>query len=145
MGSETHQLLETDSNASPTDAGAPRATETSLGLHENTAGAASYALGFVSGLVVYLLEADNEFVRFHAIQSVLVFGGLFALGIAMSVAGLLLGWLPVVGVVVGLAVALGSLLLVPVALVCWVVLLYKAYTGERFHVPVVGPLAERYV
>ena len=48
--------------------------KSSTGLDENVAGLLCYVLGWVSGLVFFLLEQENKFVRFHAIQSILVFG-----------------------------------------------------------------------
>ena len=50
--------------------------KTSSGLDENVAGALSYALGWITGLGFLLTEPANKFVRFHALQSVIVFGGL---------------------------------------------------------------------
>ena len=121
------------------------ADETSLGISENAAGALSYLLGFVTGLIFYFVEDKNEFVRFHAIQSTIVFGGLFALGIALNVAGVALASIPVLGLVLALALGLISLLLGPVALILWIVLMFKAYKGERFALPVVGTYAERHI
>ena len=46
------------------------------GLDENVGGALTYAFGWITGAVFLLLEPTNKFVRFHAWQSVIVFGGL---------------------------------------------------------------------
>ena len=48
--------------------------KSSTGLAENVAGLLCYVLGWVSGLVFILIEKENRFVRFHAIQSIYVFG-----------------------------------------------------------------------
>lgn len=137
-GSKTEQIESTSAPVTEAD-------ETSLGINENVAGALCYVLGFVSGLIFYFLEDENEFVRFHAIQSTLVFGGLFALGIVLNVAGIAFAAIPVLGVVISLALAFVSLLIGPVAFVLWVVLMFKAYKGERFALPFVGGYAEQYV
>ena len=50
--------------------------KTSTGLDENVAGLLCYVLGWVSGLVFILIEQENNFVRFHAMQSIIVFGAL---------------------------------------------------------------------
>ena len=42
--------------------------KTSIGLTENVAGLLCYALGWISGIVFFLIEPENKFVRFHAIQ-----------------------------------------------------------------------------
>jgi uncharacterized membrane protein len=46
--------------------------KTALGIEENIAGALCYVLGWLTGIVFLLLEKENRFVRFHAIQSLVV-------------------------------------------------------------------------
>ena len=48
--------------------------KTSTGLTENVAGLLCYILGWITGIIFLILEPDNKFVRFHAIQSIIVFG-----------------------------------------------------------------------
>ena len=100
--------------------------KSSTGLDENVAGLLCYVLGWVSGLVFFLLETENKFVRFHAIQSILVFG-------VLNIALFVLGWIPVIGWVLG---------------VLWVVLLIilviRAYQGVKFKLPWSGDLAEKW-
>ena len=48
--------------------------KSSTGLDENIAGLLCYVLGWISGLVFLLLERDSNFVKFHAVQSIIVFG-----------------------------------------------------------------------
>lgn len=115
------------------------------GLEENVAGALTYLLGAITGIVFYLLEEDNEFVRFHAVQSTIVFGGLIALSIGAMVVQIVLGAIPFVGWVAALVVGMLSLLLIPLGFVLWILLLVKAYSGERYGLPIVGGVAERYV
>ncbi|WP_456478668.1 DUF4870 domain-containing protein [Geoglobus ahangari] len=106
-------------------------TKTSLGLEENVEAALSYVLGFLTGIVFYLLEKDSEFVRFHAMQSIVVF---LSLAIIQKVFFLI----PVFGWMVGSLIGLLSLVL-------WIVLIIKAYQGERYKVPIAGDFAEKYV
>ena len=61
--------------------------KTSIGLNENVAGLLCYVLGWISGLVFLLIESENKFVRFHALQSIIVFG-------ALTVIQIILGWIP---------------------------------------------------
>ena len=100
--------------------------KSSTGLDENVAGLLCYVLGWVSGLVFFLLETENKFVRFHAIQSILVFG-------AIMVAGIVLGWIPVIGWVIGL-----------LGFVLWIILIIRAYQGVKFKLPWSGNLAEKW-
>lgn len=97
--------------------------------NENLMAAASYLLGFVTGIIFLLLEKQNRFVRFHAMQSTILFGGIF-------VANLALGFIPILGWIVGLLLSL-------VAFILWIVLMWKAFQGEMYKVPYVGAIAEK--
>lgn len=101
--------------------------KTSMGLEANVAATLSYLVGFISGLVFFLLEKENKYVRFHALQSVFSFVGFTVINIAVGI-------LPVVN----LALPLLSL----AELGIWIVLMVKAYQGEKFKLPIVGDLAE---
>ena len=105
--------------------------KTSTGLEANVAGLLCYVLGWISGLVFILIEKENKFVRFHAVQSIIVFG-------ALTLASIVLGWIPVLNVVI---VPLISVL----GLVLWIVLMVKAYQGEKYKLPWAGALAEKQV
>jgi uncharacterized membrane protein len=108
---------------------APLHTEkTSTGLDANVAAALSYLVGFVTGLIFLLVEKENRFVRFHAMQSTLVFAGIVLVNI-------LLNLVPFLGVLVGIFVV------VPLSAVLWLLLMFKAYQGEEFKLPLVGPMA----
>ena len=63
---------------------------TKTGLQENVAGLLCYILGWVTGIIFLILEPENKFVKFHAIQSIIVFG---ALSIVSAVFGWILFWL----------------------------------------------------
>ena len=101
--------------------------KTSSGLEPNIAGLLCYVLGWVTGLAFLLLEKENKFVRFHAIQSIIVFG-------AVTVLYIILFWIPFLGWIIWL-----------LALVLWIVLMIKAYQGEMFKLPVAGQIAENQV
>jgi uncharacterized membrane protein len=101
------------------------------GLDRNLAAMLSYLLGFISGVAFLVLEKDDHYVRFHAMQSTITFGGLFALNV-------LLGMVPILGWLI-------SFLLLPATLVLWLVLMFKAYQGEKFKLPYVGDIAEQQV
>ena len=99
--------------------------KTSTGLDENVAGLLCYVLGWISGIVFLLIEPENKFVRFHAIQSIIVFG-------ILNIAGIILNLIPFIGWIVP---AVGFIL--------WVVLMVKAYQGTRYKIPWAGNLAEK--
>ena len=104
--------------------------KTSSGMEENVAGLLCYLFGWLSGLIILLIEKENKFVRFHAWQSIIVFA-------AFIIVMIVLGIIPVIGWVV-------SSILGIVVFVLWIVLMYKAYKGERYKLPWAGDLAEKW-
>ena len=103
-------------------------TKTSLGLDENVAGFLCYLLGWVTGLIFFFLESKNSFVRFHALQSLITFG-IIALVYWFFIPGFFAyGFYKIVGILV---------------FVLWAFLMYKAYKGERFKLPLIGDFSER--
>jgi len=105
--------------------------KTSTGLEENVAGLLCYVLGWVSGLVFILIEKENKFVRFHAMQSIIVFG-------VLTVARIILAWIPIIGWILGIIIGIG-------AFVLWIILMIKAYQGEEFKLPIVADIAAKQV
>jgi len=104
--------------------------KTSIGLDENIAGALAYALGWITGVGLLIVEHENQFVRFHAMQSSIAFGALCALWfIGFSIP--ILGWV------------LSIMVVTPVSALVWLLMLYKAYRGERFKLPIAGDIAEQ--
>jgi uncharacterized membrane protein len=101
---------------------------TKTAQNQNLMGAVAYLLGFITGIVLLIVEKENKFVRFHAMQSTIVFGGLF-------VVNFILGFVPVFGAIL-------SPLLGIVGFILWLVLMYKAYQGELYKLPYVGKIAD---
>jgi uncharacterized membrane protein len=100
-------------------------------VDENVAGALAYSLGWITGAALLLLEHENRYVRFHAMQSVVVFGALCVLWyVGVSIA--FFGWF------------LSFIVLPPFSVVLWLLLIYKAYTGHRYKLPIAGEFAERH-
>lgn len=106
------------------------AGKTSSGLDANVAGALAYGLGWITGIGFLLTEQENSFVRFHAMQSTIVF-------LALSALCILLQSIPILGMLVVV------LLVIPASAILWLVLMFKAYQGERFKLPLVGDIAEQ--
>jgi uncharacterized membrane protein len=105
--------------------------KTTLGISENIEGLLCYVLGFISGIVFLVLEKENKFVRFHAIQSLATFLTIFVISMVV-------GMIPIIGGII-------SMLITPLALILWLLLMYKAFKGERFKLPVVGDFAEKQI
>ena len=105
------------------------AKKTVSGFDENLAGALCYGLGWITGLLFFATEPENSFVRFHAMQSMLVFGtACVAFMVCLSI--------PFLGWILSIFVFYGSAAL-------WLILMFKAYQGERFKLPVAGDIAEQ--
>ncbi len=114
--------------------------KSSTGMQANVAALLCYVLGWITGLVFFLIEKENKFVRFHAMQSIVVFGALTVLQI-------------VIGIFLGLFTVVHLYFLIPIftllypliglaGLVLWILLMVKAYQGEKFKLPIAGDIAE---
>jgi uncharacterized membrane protein len=115
--------------------------KTSTGMQANVAGLLSYVLGWITGLILFLIEKENKFVRFHAMQSIIVFGALFILQIVIGVFMAMLAMMGL-GVIHPLFSLIRGLLFL-VGFILWILLMVKAYQGEMFKVPVIGDMAEK--
>ncbi len=104
---------------------------TSLGMRARTAGWLCYLFGWVTGLIFFLLEKQNRFVRFHAMQSILFFGGMSILEGIVRFFETAFGF----GAITG---ALGI-----ITFVCWIVLMVQASKGRYYKLPLVGDYAEK--
>jgi len=119
---------------------APAVPAAQSGLSENTAALLSYVLGWITGLIFFLIDS-RPFVRFHAAQSLVTFGGLHIIRIVLgAVFGF--GWWYYGG---WANLGIGALLLGAlgvISLVLWIVCMVRAYQGVRFKVPIAGGIAE---
>jgi len=106
------------------------------GLQENVAGLLCYVLGWLTGLIFLLID-KRPFVRFHAAQSIVVFGALFLIRVVISF-GILGG-----GFYAFLSLwSLISMLVSLVTLIAWIVLMVQAYQGKMFEVPIAAGIAK---
>ncbi len=92
--------------------------------NDNIMAALAYLLGSVSGIIIYLIEKDkpdkSRFVMFHAVQAII-----------LGIVWFIFSFVPFIGQLV--------------IFITWVVMIYKAYTGEEYHLPVIGEYAEKYI
>jgi uncharacterized membrane protein len=100
--------------------------KTASGLDQNVAALLCYLFTWVSGVIFLLIEKDNKFVRFHAMQSLITFLGLMVISMV-----------PFIGWAAGIIIA-------PLSFILWIVLMVKAFQGEKYKLPIVGDLAEKY-
>ena len=96
------------------------------GLKKTTAGALAYVLGPITGIIFLVIDKD-PFVKFHAMQSIVVFVILFVLQWVLGITVVLFPLAALVGII---------------SFVLWLVLIYKAWQGEQWEVPVLGKVAK---
>jgi uncharacterized membrane protein len=106
------------------------------GIEENVAGLLCYVLGWLTG-IIFLLIDKRPFVKFHAAQSIVVFGGLTILRIGLLFMGGATGGLIGYG-----TFGILSMIISLATLVLWILLMFKAYQHELFKVPIAAPIAE---
>lgn len=99
----------------------------SMGLDENIGGMLCYI--FIVGLVFLFIEKENRFIRFHALQAVF-------LGVFLLLVNIILSFIPVIG-------WLFSLLMGPVILFLVVFMMFQAYKGKYYKLPILGDMAEK--
>ena len=101
---------------------------TVLGIDQNFEALLCYVLGWITGIVFLFLEKGNEYVRFHAMQSLVTFLALFIISVAI-------GWIPILGWLISVLISI-------LGLVLWIMLMIKAYQGETYKLPYAGDFAE---
>jgi uncharacterized membrane protein len=101
-----------------------------FGLDENIASLLCYLLIWITGIIIYILEKENKMVKFHALQSVLVF-------LPLNILYWILGYIFWFGIGYILAMIVGIIMFI-----LWIVLMIKAYQGEKYILPVVGDIAD---
>ena len=106
--------------------------ETTLGLGENIEGLLCYFLGWVTGVIFLLIEKENEFVRFHAMKSIITFLLFFIVSVAVQIS------IPFISILI-------AILIGPLTFILWIVLMLKAFQGEKFKLPLIGDFAEEQI
>ena len=129
-----------DAPPPPPSSGLPKST----GLPSNIA-AALAAFPLIGGLIFYVLEKHDNFVRFYAMQSI-IFGGVFVVcSIVYSIAYTILAPIPALGFFFGIILTVTWALIRVAALVLWIITMVKAFTGVRWDIPYIGPIARKQV
>jgi uncharacterized membrane protein len=107
-------------------------------LDENIVAALSYVFGPFSGIFVLVMEKENKFVRFHALQSTLWFLMLMVIGWIIGIIGSVFGSIFLIGLLFrGVFSIIGGIVSM-VSLISWIFLMVKAYGGATFKIPIIG-------
>jgi len=124
--------------------------KSSMNLEENIASALCYVLVWFTGIIFYFLEKENKTVRFHAMQSILTFLPLTIIGwilmgpLGVSTSTSNMYGIPIPVVSLSIFYYLGVLVNLLV-FILWLILMFKAYKGEKFKLPIVGDIAEKHI
>ena len=119
---------EDNQDATDADNGAVGEATTTLGTTENVAGLLAYILMWLTGIIFLMTEKDNDFVRFHAMQSIVVF-------VPLTIASLIVGFLPVIGGLVTVILQISTVII-------WLFMMHQAFQGNRYKLPYAGEFAE---
>jgi uncharacterized membrane protein len=119
------------------------ATPQPVGMSVNAAGALAYLAGFITGIIFLIIDPykRDPFVRFHAFQSIFFNVAWIGFWIAWTIVGMILsavtkGLFFVIQMPVDLVLMLGGFCL-------WAYLIYAAYQGKKFRLPIIGALAAK--
>jgi uncharacterized membrane protein len=100
---------------------------------EKIYGAVCYLLGPLTGIFFLVIEKRNDFIRFHAMQSTVLFGAIILFHIVLGIMPLI-GWL---------AKVLMSPVIVLVSFILWLFLMWRAFIGDKYKLPYFGDIAEK--
>lgn len=137
-GSAAHEAASTQPEGAPSSA----AKDGSSGAIPPTIAAAiACALPIIGSIIMLVLERNNRFVRFYSLQS-LVFGLTWiVLGIAFMIVSVILGFIPIIGWILGLLLGIASAVIFLGFLIVWLVQIFKALTNVEWEIPFLGPIA----
>lgn len=123
----------------PAAPAASAAGSQSGGLAQNVAGLLAYVT-IIPPILFLVMEPynKNKFVRFHAFQSLFFYVAMVVLSIGLAILGIILGFIPVVGLVIDMLLWVALWLAI---VITWIILLVKAYGNVEFKLPVIGKLA----
>jgi uncharacterized membrane protein len=120
------------------------AASTSTGLPSNVA-AAIACIPLIGGIIFYILEKRDNFVRFYAMQSIIFGCAWFLFNIVSAVVHAVFGAIPGIGGILVFFWAIIAALVHLVFLVIMIITIIKAFTGVRWDIPYIGPVARRQV
>jgi len=110
----------------------PSSQSSDTGLDPKVSALLAYLLGIVGGIVFYAISKDS-YVRFHAMQSILLWVAIVVFYFILFFLSLALPFIWVIDWILYLAV-----------FAVWLLMMIKAYQGERYKLPVLGDMAEKY-
>src|SRR2546421_815591 len=120
------------------------AASTSTGLPSNVA-AAIACIPLIGGIIFYILEKHDPFVRFYAMQSIIFGCAWFLFNIVSAIVHAVFGAIPGIGGILVFFWAIVAAFVYLVFLVIMIITIVKAFTVVRWDLPYIGPVARRQV
>jgi uncharacterized membrane protein len=114
------------------------------GLPSNVAAGFCAIFVLVGGIVFYVIEKKDLYVRHWAVQTIFFGGALVAASLFVGIFSALFGHLPIIGILFLLLAGLLNLAVLCVGLVLWVIGIMKAFRGERWEYPFISALGKKY-
>lgn len=116
----------------------------STGLPSNVA-AALACIPLVGGIVFFILEKHDPFVRFYSMQSI-VFGlAWFLFNVISAIIHAIFSAIPAIGGILVFFWAIVAAIVQIAFVVLWIIATVKAFTGVRWEIPYIGPMARKQV
>ncbi len=109
----------------------------------NLFGAGAYLLGIITGIVLYLVKPKDKYVKYHAIQSILL---TIVVWLAMVIVGTIVGVLAFTNTTLWAGIGISLMALINLtAVILWLYCMWKAHSGEKFKLFVIGDIAAKHV
>jgi len=118
-------------------------TPEAAALQPNIAAALACFFSILGGLVFLALEKKNKFVRFYAMQSVLLGAASIVVTIGLAIGGAIIIHIPFIGHVLAFLLSLVSLVVSLAILAVSIITIVKAFTGKEWEIPYLGPIARK--
>ena len=117
---------------------------TTLGLDERLERVLAYALGWVSGLLLFLFEKNRD-VRWNALQSMIVFGTLSILMVVVNMLRWMLSSIWFLNIITNFGLGLLSNVLFWVSILLWVWLMVMAWFKRDYRLPFISDWIRRII
>lgn len=129
-------------NVPPPPAPEPEVNASTLDLPTNIA-AALACIPLIGGIIFYIIEKRDGFVRFYAMQSIIFGGAWFLFKIVDAIIHAIFASVPGIGGFLAFIWGLFAMLVHLAFVVLWIIATVKAFTGVRWEIPYIGATARK--
>ena len=122
----------------------PEVNASTTDLPSNIA-AAIACIPLIGGIIFYILEKRDSFVRFYAMQSIIFGGAWFLFCIVSAIVKAVFWQIPGINIILVFFWSIIAALVHLAFLVIMIVAIIKAFTNVRWDIPYIGPVARKQV